>query len=117
MPEMKKELQFDAEFRIEDIKDPKGRIYVTAEPFGVTCSGETLNQAIRTAEKGIKHLLDEYEAEGKMFNYLKELGVAYRIVEVPRVPEKITLQYHMLVDEDDKVMTALTDVTPSGVTE
>ena len=70
-------VNFDVEIQVEERSED---LYAaTIMPFHVTGYSETFDGAIDRAKEGLHHLLDAYEADGNLMNFLDESDVEYAI--------------------------------------
>ncbi len=51
----------------------------TIMPFNLTGLSDTFDGAIDRAKKGLGHLLEAYEADGNLAQFLDEIGVEYSL--------------------------------------
>ena len=72
-------VNFEVEIHVAERGD---NLYAaTIMPFHVTGYGDSFNGSIERAKKGLDRLLEEYEADGNLQQFLDENGVEYTVTD------------------------------------
>ena len=72
-------VNFEVEIHVAERGD---NLYAaTIMPFHVTGYGDSFDGSIERAKEGLGHLLEEYEADGNLQQFLDESGVEYTVTD------------------------------------
>ena len=81
-------VNFEVEIHVAERGD--GLYAATIMPFHVTGYGDTFDSSIDRAKEGLDHLLEAYEADGNLEQFLDESGIEYSVAdEAPAVDNSV----------------------------